>query len=1459
MRSTRLLLALGLAAMTALPAAADDKDFLRPTGEAVPPNLLIVFGNSQTMTQPIGFLNPSIYSTFNGDGDAPGSKLGSGKRVVRQFIVDHSTEYNMGLTGFSRPPNMGSTDIVRKHWIYEALNTDFPNDTFKEVGRDQSVHSTGSGTLHRWGLLGEGPCTSKTVPACTDVSPAITLDSKATIVGPFFGFKGDLTAYIYLDGTANNAKERIKYTMTQGEYGDAFTNAFTDTDGDGIHDTGEPLTLAALTLGDHSIKVTKEFQTKQAGTFKAPLDGLTTIGRTAATVVVKYRPPVAFPRQLFYTETFDPASPYLGQVVGFMNELEEDFDVNTNCSGWEFQQNSGQVPLIKIPRDYYWGDTCNPPQDSVPCVKRLLRPQAYIETYNQQTGAFTTEDVDNPGYTGAGSKYADGCDPDLLGAVQNGLDDVERTVILSSKNGNQAPVKNILENILAYFTDPKHDDFLNGARLDDPNASCRQNAVIFIYDTFNGCQNDSCSHLKNAVLNNLRAAGIPVYVIGFGANANSGVCAGSPGPPVIPPTDTCPLVCIAEHSGAKKQDGSPAYFPVTDDVSLYNALVAIGSLVNESQKGFVASSVSTAQASGEQVTFLSTFSATQNRSIWNGRVNAYKLDGSGNLQMGFRKITDPSDPFSGLTVPAPSNAATSLMWNAGENLTDTPGTGATNASARLQPGAARSTGTYLDTSNIATSTIVTSFYPGRKIVFSLPQTYPDPTNPATTLPIPAAKDVPENRFDMIFDTSATWWPALKMLLSPQAAPPLVLTPAIGDNDARDSLRFVWGDRDPIILAADPSAVNSTKLYGDADTNGVVDGLGGLKLGDIFHSSPVLVGRPNNFAFFTSNLNGYQDFLNTYGKRRRVLYVGSNDGLLHAFDAGAWDRNRNLCDFEADGITRKHCYDLGTGAELFAYAPRSIMQIFKPMKDTIGPQTRRIQWAVDGPPSAADVFIDSSHSGTPVPADRAWHSVLVGGMREGSPFEGTSGAAPADSLGSFYALDVTQPDELTLDANSKPLTVIPASDTAPLCLEAGGHATCGRDAGDPTVRSSQPARAWPTVLWEISDTGDLDVSGAPGATFMDMGESWSKPALGRVRICSANCDNTTAPFPVTEDRYVAIFGGGFDRERLNRRGNWLYMVDVETGKVLYRANSSCGINAGSGCSPTYFASIPSEPAGIDGNGDGLIDVVYVGDLKGRMWKIDTSDLRFLSSPPTGRFDNKIDVDAGSGKPFLLFEAPQPTAPAIHPFYPIYYRPTVITLGYSVAGKAAIALAFGTGDRDDITSKLEPLALTFKQRFYYVIDTNNSSTRVESDLLDIVSSTAAGVSTAPLNGWFLEFALGERINADSLAVGSVIFFTTFNPLAAGNPSNPCAQNTPECGLAAGTARLYRVFYNTGNPYLGSDRGETQTLGGFLSEPVYFQSQDQQGNLIYTTENTVKKETAPGGKKTTVKSWKERSRRP
>src|SRR4030095_648700 len=94
-----------------------------------------------------------------------------------------------------------------------------------------------------------------------------------------------------------------------------------------------------------------------------------------------------------------------------------------------------------------------------------------------------------------------------------------------------------------------------------------------------------------------------------------------------------------------------------------------------------------------------------------------------------------------------------LMWNAGENLADTPGTGATDSGAVLQPGASISTGTYTDASNDVNRDVETKFFPGRKIVFSLPTSYPDPADPTPRLPLQAAGRVPANRLAMIHYTA----------------------------------------------------------------------------------------------------------------------------------------------------------------------------------------------------------------------------------------------------------------------------------------------------------------------------------------------------------------------------------------------------------------------------------------------------------------------------------------------------------------------------------------------------------------------------------------------------------------------------------------------------------------------------------------------------------------------------------
>src|SRR5437879_11462218 len=96
-RARYFLLALGIVSAVVQPVLGDDKDLLKAGGGGAPPNLFIVFGNTQTTTQAITFTG-SNFSTFDGDADSPGSKLGAAKNVVRQFVSQQHTFFNIGMT-----------------------------------------------------------------------------------------------------------------------------------------------------------------------------------------------------------------------------------------------------------------------------------------------------------------------------------------------------------------------------------------------------------------------------------------------------------------------------------------------------------------------------------------------------------------------------------------------------------------------------------------------------------------------------------------------------------------------------------------------------------------------------------------------------------------------------------------------------------------------------------------------------------------------------------------------------------------------------------------------------------------------------------------------------------------------------------------------------------------------------------------------------------------------------------------------------------------------------------------------------------------------------------------------------------------------------------------------------------------------------------------------------------------
>lgn len=144
-----------------------------------------------------------------------------------------------------------------------------------------------------------------------------------------------------------------------------------------------------------------------------------------------------------------------------------------------------------------------------------------------------------------------------------------------------------------------------------------------------------------------------------------------------------------------------------------------------------------------------------------------------------------------------------------------------------------------------------------------------------------------------------------------------------------------------------------------------------RLGAIYHSSPVVVGPPA-MDIPDESYNLFRRLPDVAG-RPTVVYVGSNDGILHAFLAEDWD--------DPNGGTRH------AGEELWGFVPPILLE-----KLEAGMAGN--QFMVDGTPVVRDVFFQRTPGQDP--DANIYHTVLIMGLRAG-------GAG-------YFALDVTDPTE-----------------------------------------------------------------------------------------------------------------------------------------------------------------------------------------------------------------------------------------------------------------------------------------------------------------------------------------------------------------------------------------------------------------------------------------------------------------
>lgn len=289
-----------------------------------------------------------------------------------------------------------------------------------------------------------------------------------------------------------------------------------------------------------------------------------------------------------------------------------------------------------------------------------------------------------------------------------------------------------------------------------------------------------------------------------------------------------------------------------------------------------------------------------------------------------------------------------------------------------------------------------------------------------------------SKMDAAATASGTWWTNTRKVVtycdaaSPAAGIAFTSTALAACNTATSSVTTRRLNYDTFANVSGATSQNAANFvaYLRGDRTKELANSGAYRtrtslLGDIVSSKLNVVANPASPYSDTPN-PGYSTFKSTYSGRTPVVYVGANDGMLHAF-------NGSLTATAA-------------GQELFAYVPSFVYG-----NATTGPDSGLASLGksafvhhnlVNG--TARDFDIDFNRSGvaptTPpaTPPASDWHTILIGGLGKGGR--------------GYYALDITDPSTWTSEAAlaGKVLWEFPSSgDTTT-------RARMGYSFGDPSV-------------------------------------------------------------------------------------------------------------------------------------------------------------------------------------------------------------------------------------------------------------------------------------------------------------------------------------------------------------------------------------------------------------------------
>ncbi len=527
------------------------------------------------------------------------------------------------------------------------------------------------------------------------------------------------------------------------------------------------------------------------------------------------------------------------------------------------------------------------------------------------------------------------------------------------------------------------------------------------------------------------------------------------------------------------------------------------------------------------------------------------------------------------------------------------------------------------------------------------------------------------------------------------------------------------------------------------------------LGDTVNSSPVCIATPpDNFGVIYGD-STYQDYYTKYKNREMAVYVGANDGMLHAFTS--WKYNRTNAKFENPytpyGPTDENVGSVNEviGTELWAYIPQALLPHLK----WLAKEDYQHVYYVDMPPRILDARIFTGDSDTSASSRHpgGWGTILIGGLNWGGKSIDATGdfdynAGTADTTRTFkscyFAIDITEPRE-------------------------------------------------PKLLWE--------------RTYDDLGFTTSVPAVFRVKKGSST------------EKWFAVFGSGpTDYEGNSTNNGHIYIVDLLDGTPKNAGTGNDWL-FDTGTANAFMGSPASLDYKLNYNVDAIYipeTSGSVGSWNGTMYKIEVpwwgSETygTITSTPSEGQYeDDPLDATHPWQLHTLISSiGPITAAPSL----------SVDTFGdvwvYFGSGRYICDNDKADTSQNYFYGIKDPF---FNIKYDGGIRYNSHKTLNVSDLLDVDGYTVTdsgnvwdGATSYSFynfrdyiknnnDGWVRSIGSsgsGERIVRKPTVLGGIVLATSFEPTSS------------LCGMG-GNSYLYSFYYETGTAFTNPVFGITETF--------------------------------------------------